>query len=92
MKLLYTLLICILPLFSQMQDINIFPSNYEAKDISGITVLDTKEIYFKEHSGISFSGISALAYGKDKELYALSDKGYLFKLELNIKNKKNKLS
>jgi len=50
--------------------------------------LDVKEVSFEPFNEISFSGISALAYSKDKGLYALSDRGYLFHLDLLLKNKK----
>jgi len=75
-------------LSAQMKDFNIFPSSYSPDDIKGITILDTKEISFDTYKGLDFSGISALAYDKKRGLYALSDRGVLFHLALNINDKK----
>ncbi|HIC44099.1 MAG TPA: hypothetical protein EYO73_07355, partial [Sulfurimonas sp.] len=71
-----------------MKDFNIFPSSFETSDTPGIHILDVKELSFDSINGIRFSGISALAYSNAKGLYALSDRGYLFNLELSIKAKK----
>jgi len=73
-----------------MKDFNLFPSSYNPNDISGIVILDAKELSFDEVDEIEFSGISALAYSKSKGLFALSDRGYLFKLHLVVTDKKIK--
>jgi len=83
------LLLCLgLSLTAQMKEISIFPQSYNAEDISGIKILDTKELSFEDKNGIEFTDISALAYTKAKGLFALSNKGYLFSLDLHIKDKK----
>lgn len=74
-----------------MQDIDLFPSSYESSDISGIRILDAKVIRFKPLHQIAFEGISALAYHSHKRLYALSDNGNLFRLEVLIENNKIKV-
>lgn len=52
-----------------------------------INILDTKKVSVLNIDGLSVTELSALAYN-NKTLFALSDKGYLFKYELDIKNKK----
>jgi len=74
--------------FAQMKDIIIMPSTYNYDDISGINILDAKVLSFKSSRGIAFTDISALAYEKSRGLYALSNKGYLFRLELKIEDSK----
>lgn len=71
-----------------MQDIDFIPDSFDAKEISGIKILDAKKLQMKAFNGLDFSEISDLAYDKEKGLFALSDKGYVFRLELEIKNKK----
>ena len=71
-----------------MKEINIFPSSYSPKDIKGISILDVKELSFSDYKGLEFSGISALAFEKTKGLYALSDRGNLFHLDLKVEHKK----
>lgn len=76
--------------FAQMSTIDIFPKNYKPSDLSGINILDAKVLSFKSAKGIEFTDISALAYDANRGLFALSNKGYLFKLELQIEDKKIK--
>ncbi|PHR54252.1 MAG: hypothetical protein COA44_13610 [Arcobacter sp.] len=86
-KLLLSLLLSVC-LSAQIKDFNIFATSYHPREIEGITILDVKELSFDSVNKIEFSGISALAYSKEKGLYALSDRGYLFNLDLDIKEKK----
>lgn len=90
MKQLFLFFSLCFSVMAQMQEIDIFPSSYSPSDITGIRVLDTKVLSFKPLGNIEFTEISALAYHKDKGLFALSDKGKLFRLELKIENKKIK--
>ena len=73
-----------LSLYAQMKDIDIFPSSFKASDVPGLKILDAKEVFFHNMNGIKFTGISALAYDKKRGLFALSDKGNLFRLDLKI--------
>lgn len=73
-----------------MKEINIFPFYNKAIKLPGISVLDSKEISFKPMNDIDFMGISALAYNEKKGLFALSDRGNLFTLSLQIEDKKIK--
>ena len=52
-----------------------------------INILDSKELRFKPLNGIDFTELSALAY-QSSRLYALSDKGYLYHFDIDIKNSK----
>jgi hypothetical protein len=71
-----------------MDRIEIFPKRYAPSDIIGIRILDAKLLSFKPMSEIAFTDISALAYDEKKGLFALSNKGYLFRLDLEIEQKK----
>ena len=75
---------------AQMDDIDLFPSSYSTHDISGIKILDAKVISFQPREKIAFTEISGLAYDSQKRLYALSDQGSLFRLEVLIEDKKIK--
>lgn len=91
MKTLFLLLgLGWLGVYAQMKDYHIFPEGYRADERAKLKVLDVKEVSFADMKGLSFSGISALAYGEDEGLYALSDRGALFRLELLIRDKKIK--
>lgn len=61
-----------------------FAPNLEHNRLGAIEVLDVKVLDFKALDGIEFKGISDLAYDKDRGLYALSDFGNLYKLDLVI--------
>ncbi len=91
LKSFFILVSLVLTLFAQIKEINIFPSSYNPSDISGINILDAKEISFKPLNRIEFIEISALAYDKKRGLYALSDRGNLFRLDLEIEDKKIKI-
>jgi hypothetical protein len=71
-----------------MDRIDIFPKRYASSDIGGIRILDTKILSFKPMNDIAFTDISALAYHEQRGLFALSNKGYLFNLDLQIEQKK----
>lgn len=63
-------------------------SSHHNMSAGAIQILDVKVLDFDEVEDIDFKGISDLAYSKKQGLYALSDFGNLFKLELKINNKK----
>ncbi len=71
-----------------MQDIDFTPDPFDEKDISGITILDAKKLQMEDLNGLAFTGISDLAYDKEQGLFALSDNGYIFKLDIEIKDNK----
>lgn len=73
-----------------MNTIDIFAKNYAPSDIKGIRILDAKTLYFKPMNEMEFTDISALAYDVQRGLFALSNKGYLFSLDLQIEQKKIK--
>lgn len=77
-----------LSLSAQIKDVAFFPKTYKHSDIKGISILDVKEVFFEEENEIAFSGVSALAYSQEKVLYALSDRGYLYHLDVEIDNRK----
>ena len=64
------------------------PDNKKAVD--SVNILDVKVLDFDSFKGIDFEGLSDLAYNEKRGLYALSDFGNLFKLELKLKNRKIK--
>ncbi len=76
------------PLFPEIRGTSFFPSSYAPSDLQKIDVLDVKEVRFKELDNLSFSEISALAYDTTRGLFALSDKGRLFRLEIDIRDLK----
>lgn len=76
--------------FAQMDTIDIFPKRYASSEIGGIRILDAKVISFKPMNDIAFRDISALAYDEQRGLFALSNKGYLFNLDLQLEQKKIK--
>lgn len=71
-----------------MKEIDFFPKSYNPSDLSGIKILDVKEISFEPINGIRFTEVSDLAYEQGRGLFALSDKGYLYRLHLEIKEGK----
>ena len=56
----------------------------------GIKILDSKELKFKKLYGIKITEISALAYKAPDILYGLSDRGFLYRFKISIKNNKIK--
>lgn len=90
MKKLFLLVSLFVSACAQMKDLDLFPSVYDPSDLLGIKILDAKVLDFKPIDNIAFTEISALAYHSDKRLYALSDRGNLFRLEVTIETKKIK--
>ncbi len=67
------------------------PDEVQHGDYMGIKILDSKVLGSERVDGLKFCEISDIAYDKSKDiLYALSDKGRLFKLSIMIENKKIK--
>ena len=66
---------------------DIKPTELQTDKYMGITILDSKELKFDSYNNIKFREISDLAFKKDI-LYALNDKGELFKLNINIEKDK----
>ncbi|MEN8303238.1 MAG: esterase-like activity of phytase family protein [Campylobacterota bacterium] len=67
----------------------ITPKDLDSSKYMHINILDSKELKFEALDGIDVTELSALAY-KDSTLYALSDKGYLYHFDIEIKNSKIK--
>ncbi len=80
MKKLILLFIIIIPLFSKSIPYPITDQIVSSK----IKIIDSKELKFKALKGIKFSEVSDLAYSHKRGLYALSDKGFLYRLHLKI--------
>jgi len=75
--------------FAQMQAIDIMPPWQKGRTFMNIKILDAQQLLFEPYKGIAFTEISGLAYDKAHDiLYALSDKGYLYRLKLKIKKKR----
>lgn len=81
----FSLLFCTF-LSAEIYDYNIQPSSQNRDSFMSIKILDTKELKF---SSSDVKEISALAY-KNKTLYALGDKGYLYSFGIKIKDNKIK--
>lgn len=75
--------------WATMLDYKITPVGINSSKYMNINILDSKELKFESLNGIDFTEVSALAY-KSSRLYALSDKGYLYHLSIEIKNSKIK--
>ena len=85
-------LLLALSLSATMLEYKITPKGFASSRYMQINILDSKELKFEALDGIDVTELSALAY-KDATLYALSDKGYLYHFNIEIKNSKiNKLS
>jgi len=78
-----------LSLSATILDYKIVPKNLDSSRYMHINILDSKELRFEALDGIEVTELSALAY-KDSTLYALSDKGYLYHFDINIKKSKIK--
>jgi hypothetical protein len=74
---------------AEMKNYNIIPASKTTAKVGNIEILDSKIIDFPSYNGIAFREISALAY-KDKVLYALGDRGVLYKLKLKLESNKIK--
>ena len=72
-----------------MLERKIIPKYLDSSRYMCINILDSKELKFDALNGIDVTELSALAY-KDSTLYALSDRGYLYHFDIDIKNSKIK--
>ena len=86
---LVILFIIYLSLDAKMTDFRIRPDNLDTDSYMNLTILDAKELEFNNFKDIKFREISDLAY-KHNKLYAISDKGDLFKFKIKIKKDKIK--
>ncbi len=82
------LVVYIFPVYAQMSEFDIFPGNYQQRSDAMLKILDVKQLQIDEVDGIEFTEISALAYDKHEGLFALSDRGRLFRFELEIRDRK----
>ena len=75
-------------LFGEVLDVHIAPLSLKDKTFMKIKVLDEKELAFSSISGISFGGISDIAYNtKTHNLHLLGDRGMLFTFKAIFSNK-----
>ena len=88
MRIIYIFIVIYsLSLNAKILEYDIKPKDYNSNSFMGINILDSKELQFEPINGIEVTELSALAY-RDRTLYALSDKGYLYHFSITIKNKK----
>ena len=86
MKIILFLLIAF-TIHAQLIKYDIKPNNMHSNKFMSIKILDSKELIFADFNSVEVNELSALAYTKSK-LYALSNRGYLYKFNLKfIKNK-----
>lgn len=76
-----------LTLKAELLDYALFPNPMRPNDIKGIVIHDVKEIKGEVLNELYFAGISDLSYCND-QLFALSDRGALFRLDVRLENKK----
>ena len=74
---------------AMMLEYRITPKDLASSNYMHVNILDSQELEFDSFDGIEFTELSALAY-KDSTLYALSDKGYLYHFDIDIKKSKIK--
>lgn len=74
---------------AQLYTHSIKPDSLKSDKFMNIKILDTVAVKFDDLNGIEFSEISALAYEKNR-LYVLSDRGYLYHLDISIKKNRIK--
>jgi hypothetical protein len=86
-KLIILLYIFSILLQAKITDYDIKPSNLKSSTFMNIKILDSKELQLNEYKDIKVSELSALAY-KNNILYALSDSGYMYHFDIEIKDKK----
>jgi len=77
-------------LLAKMQEFRLLPDFYNSTEFMHLNILDTKYLQLKTKRGKTISELSGLAYCENT-LYALSDKGYLYKFEINFHHKIKKL-
>jgi hypothetical protein len=85
--LLLTLLF--VTLYAKMDKFDIRPLDYKGLEYQKIKILDSKVLSFKKFNNIKVTEISGLAY-KNSYLYALSDRGNLYKFSIAFQNTKIK--
>jgi hypothetical protein len=88
MKLLFLIFLTI-TLQAKLINYDIKPKYLKTNKFMNIKILDSMELRFDDFNDIELSELSALAY-KKPNLYALSDRGYLYTFKLKLK--KNKVS
>lgn len=89
LKLFFTLLPFLLQ--AQITNFDIKPTSIKTSTFMNIKILDSKELSFDNINDIEVTELSALAI-KENNLYALSDRGYLYYFDISIQNNKiNKL-
>lgn len=75
-------------LYSDIEHIDIFPEDNKFSSLKGVRILDAQVVNIEGTKGVSFMEISDLAYDTRKGLFALSNKGDLFSMELRIEQNK----
>lgn len=88
MKLLFLIFLTI-TLQAKLINYDIKPKHLKTNKFMSIKILDSMQLHFDDYNDIEVNELSALAY-KKPNLYALSDRGYLYTFK--IKLKKNKVS
>ncbi len=82
----------ILQLNAQLIEYDIKPSDLKSSKYMSIEILDSKELKFDEMNDLEVTELSDIAY-HDGWLYAVSDNGYLYHFNIEMKNSKiSKLS
>jgi len=91
MMRIFFIMIAIMIEVAAFENYRIEPEHIKNGNYMGIKILDSKVLTLDRVNGLKFCEISDILYDKDKKrLYALSDKGNLFKLTLVIEDKKIK--
>lgn len=85
--ILYLLMIFLTNLGAKILEYELKPISLKVDTYMKIKILDTKQINFQNKNDIAFTEISDLAY-KNKKLFAVGDKGSLYKMEIEIFNNK----
>ena len=84
--------IMILQLNAELIEYDIKPSNLKSSKYMNIEILDSKELKFDDMDDLEVTELSDIAY-HDGWLYAVSDNGYLYRFNIEMKNSKiSKLS
>ena len=86
-SLFYFLLLVTSLLNADIINYKIYPYDVGREKFMNIKILDTKELKFALKDGIKFTELSDLAY-KSSKLFAISDRGLLFELSINLENDK----
>lgn len=86
-KIFCILILCLTTSYSKTMQYKLTPEYLKSQSYMSIKILDVKELNFEEKKGVEFSEISDLAY-KNGKLFAVSDRGYLYKFDISFKNNK----